>query len=384
MLARSNSTLSTRSSAGGNRRKHDDVNAVMVRYDYSAIYLENDDLEEELEDKRHALQRGKYRASIAGEESLKEIKQNAEKLMSLKEKVNKREPHESTNKIDRLKAEFDKHDNVSLRKVPDSGIKNKKYSISVERQSENEKHNSDMDVNDVVVETVEDSNCTVNKTTPKLVNNLTMFALVFRNFKVSSTHASQTEQQKSQTDGEKNTNKTRKQISNMNGYQMSSLQRNKSSKTACDVQTNQILPGFAHQQSENTKTKVVRRKRRPATVPAYAIRRPIDRSSSIMMDFKTPVYGINVQKDFTRSRRKLEEMSKLEMDSKYKYENKYELRRQRLLAMCKNNKALDERIQKFLCDIDEFKKLDKPESQLDIVPMRSKSACIFRDIEKDL
>ena len=367
MITRSKSKQNIRSYTRSNHHDNDDPKSAAVRYDYSATYLENDDLEAELQDTRYTLQRRKYRASIEGEETLKTIKQNADKLLSLKDKVNKREPHESANKISNLQVS-ENHNGRIRRQL-------------VSNKSPSETDDSKSDANAVDDDIKEDAAKETSSSATKAINNLTMFALAFRNFKASSRRNTHPDRDESDSD---------KEISNFTLHErtLGKIVRDTDSFKVKD--TNKLHPDLKTEIVYSTPTRRMQMslkckrggkgERRPATVPANSRRLSIDTCDSSEKAPKSQVYGINVQKDFTRSRRKLEEISRLEMDMKYKYENKYEARRQRLLADCKDNVTLNERIQKFLHDIDEFKKLDKPASALDKVLKRSKSAFVFRDM----
>ena len=302
-------------------------------------------MEAELQDTRHTLQRRKFRASIDGEESLKTIKLNADKLLSLKDKVNARHPHESANKISTV------HGPLYLR----SGNRQKTSTDEFANINVETTPATDSIDNEIQDEEVKDTNAVAQKA----VSNLTMFALAVRNFSALRTRRNQMDPGESDSDKNLNdTNKCNKDLQHETNQTHSSYKTNTlpATKQVCEL------------------------KRRPATIPANSRRHSV--ASSERTEVPNARYGINIQTDFTRSRRKLAELSKLDMDLKYKYENKFEARRQRLLAECKNNVELNERIKKFLNDIDEFKKLDKPVSALDKALMRSKSAFIFRDVDK--
>ena len=352
MLKRAKSKYDLRSNTRSNRHDQGDPKSAIVRYDYSATYLENDDLEAELQDTRYSLQRRKVRASIEGEESLKTIKLNADKLLSLKDKVNARVPHESANKISTV------HVPVHQR--------NSHYQKTSTSTSELPSVNTNTlaDTNGAINEIQNESNKGINRTAQKAVSNLTMFALALRNFRALRTRHNRLEQDETDGGSDKDISDTNKRHADMK------------------TETNHSNPLHNMNTLSNFK-RGGEVKRRPATVPANSRRRLSIASSGLTENVPSgQTYGINVQKDFTRSRRKLAELSKLDMDLKYKYENKFEARRQRLLADCKDNVELNERIRKFLKDIDEFKKLDKPVSALDKVLKRSKSAFIFRDKDK--
>ena len=95
-------------------------------------------------------------------------------------------------------------------------------------------------------------------------------------------------------------------------------------------------------------------------------------------------YGIHVQKDLSRSRRTLGEISKLEHDTKFKHVDKFEDRRMKLLAACKDTESIDRRIGHFLKEIDDFKKISRPDNSLERVLMRSKSAYGLRRHKTEL
>ena len=386
MSHRSNSfqgTLRATSTLG--RRNPDDPNSTTVRYDYSSTYIENEELDAELEGKTHHLQRSKYRASIEGDANLKIVKQNADELLSLKEKINKRDPNESSNKIRKFPMyNVSEYSETKDRGITESGsTAGNKVDVlelfdvvdGIHGTNSDVRHSSEQD-------------SPVSSTKP--MNTLTTFLLAFQKFKVSRLAKDQTknidEVHEDRSAHIKQKHITNDRITSLpnsaNVIKRSCVQRKKddtkypkrpksvhSSRIVCDAYANKETEGFLM---------------RPVTAPNKTRRpsRRTPRSTSVSSEY--PVYGINVQKDFTRSRRKLEEISRLEQDLKYKYVDKYEERRQRLLDSCKHNKTLDDRIQTFLHNIDEFKKTERSDSGLDRVLRKSKSAYIFRDDDRDV
>ena len=410
MLSRSNSTLTSKPFTTSNRRNQGDPSSVSVRYDYSSAYFENDGLEAELEGKRYFLQRRKYRASIDGEEYLKKEKENAERLLSLKEKVNKRDPNESSNKISKFtvhdsskqEKEFgtklsreDRHDHLGTPVLRNSSCAkqiNPSDNVTETDTETNDANAQSDEVSDTlsIEQQKQSENDHKEGDKPKLMNNLTMFLLAFQKFKVSSSTQDQLEKQKRQNRKDEYVNDKGKKPSHLIESGVKSVQHytNPDSlrefKRKRSISAVQSYSGNAYDSKKisNDETVTRKMKKRPATVPANSERhlrpKPVSETS-----FDSPVYGINVQKDFSRSRRKLAEISRLEQDLKYKYVNKYEERRKRLLADCKDTTSLDERIQKFLTKVDEFKQSGKPESKLEKILRRSKSAYIFRGTDDD-
>ena len=384
MLSRSDSSLGSRTTATLSRRNPDDPNSVTIRYDYSATYTENNELEAELEDKTQFLQWSKYRASIEGEESLKKAKQNAEELLSLKEKVNKRDPNESSNKLCKVKI----YDESKTDKAFDIMRKSKTDS----NHNGTDKDDADSDLDDVFDGTGHMTDQDSKPSKPKPLNTLTNFVLAFQKFKVSSVVKDHAVEHTAQTQEGKPTHMTQAQthrnsVTNngssiphpANADKMHCFQR----KLSTPFIENKKGTAHTSRKLSNPTTGKYNIQRRPVTVPANARRHSSYVPRATAVDSESSLYGINVQKDFTRSRRKLEEISKLEQDLKYRYVNKYEERRQRLLQGCKHNKSLDERIRKFLQNVDEFKKTDNPDSSLDKVLLRAKSAYIFRDSDRE-
>lgn len=304
------------------------MSSTNVRFDYSAIYINNDELASELESQESSLQRQQYRTSVETALVLKKAKQQADEMLSLKNALKNRDPNESSKRIARS-AGFKRPSSVKMTATP-----------SKDEPVKTDEPDSKSDVNGTLA-----NGEVTNDGGSKPINNLTMFLHSLRKFKSLGTGKRHDE--KDSQSKEENSRPVKKSSA-------------KSNKKSCK----ESLP------------------KRPATVSTTDSHRlegqicgPLE---SLLSGDRSSQYGIHVKRDHTRSRRALEELSRLEQESKYGYVNKYEERRKKLLATCKNTHELENRIQTFLTGIDEFKKVQKDSNSIEKVIMRAKSAQLTR------
>ncbi|XP_052810179.1 uncharacterized protein LOC128238367 [Mya arenaria] len=301
----------------------DDPNSYNVRFDYSHTYLDNEDLDLRLEDQALELHRERYRAGVETDELLKKAKQDADEKLQLKNKIKNRDPNESSNRV--LKS-------AELKRRPSKLVCDKQFVENASKTPTNEQTpEKDSTTENLMGEENEKLD---EPRQPKCINNLTMFLLSVHTFKKNIT----------QKKDDKNVTEKK------NIFDSDSKEKKVPSHKK---KPPQLLP------------------KRPSS---YHLGDTRSRSQSLPIgneDDKSQ-YGMHVRTDFTRSRRRLEEISRLEQDSKYGYVNKYEERRKKLLAQCKDTQTLDGRIKSFLHEIDEFKVLSSAENSLEKVLMRSK------------
>lgn len=309
--------------------EHEDPASFNVRFDYSNAYLENVYLENQLEDHASLLHREKYRMCVETDELLKKTKQNVDEMVQLKNAVKNRDPFESSNRVS---------------KSADLKRRQRKDSVTQNSQSESNEHNnialnsaqsgSNSDAADSVKELVDKG--ATGQTLSKPLNTLTMFLLSLQTFK-------------------RNSNQAKKMEATVTSEQTTNSRRN--SAPPVPVKTHSKRASSFHARDLKIKE-----------TPEGGL---VDESTK-------PQYGIHVKRDHSRSRRKLEEISKLEQNSKFGYVNKYEERRKKLLAECKDTKSVNERIQHFLKNVDDFKKEAMEENSLEKVLIRSRSAQLNR------
>lgn len=319
--------------SGKQRAEHDDPPPYNIRFDYSDTYLDNEDLDLQLEDQADELHREKFRMCVETDEILKKTKQNADEMLQLKNAIKNRDPYESSNRVlksaDCKRKSSSKQLNVNFSDSQETASKQTtaaNFENSVDKQKESSQ---------------EENEDTEKKVESKPLNTLTMFLLSLQTFK-------------------------------RHGLQRKEEANKKSQTQHTEPHPEHHLPrmSIGHQDSNTKRPSSFHHGERSShgSVRKHHVTDEKDESQ----------YGIHVKKDFTRSRRKLEEISKLEQDSKYGYINKYEERRKKLLAACKDTKTVDERIKLFLKDVEEFKVMSSADNSLEKVLMRTKSARFVR------
>ncbi|KAH3735747.1 uncharacterized protein LOC127850484 [Dreissena polymorpha] len=306
-------------------------NTFNVRFDYSDTYLDNEELDHQLENQSDELNRERYRAGVEADELLKKTKKDADEKMQLKNKIKNRNMTESTDRVT-------KSANIK-RKLSQPVCVRPKSTVAKERIEEESEDNPDG--NDTLDEIAVGIKTTDNSDKPRAFHNLTMFLLALHRRKP------RTAQNKS---------------SDKKDYKIDRLIANET-VTKSDAGNRPAIQNLTQ-----TRPSVVL-SRRPASYHVGDAR-----GKTPPVDTDKAQYGIHVQKDFTRSRRTLGDISKLEQDAKYGFVNKFEERRKRLLAECRDTGALNDRIKYWMKDVDELKILSSPENSLERVLLRSKAS----------
>ncbi|KAL4233452.1 hypothetical protein ACF0H5_008133 [Mactra antiquata] len=330
---------------------------VVVRFDYSSAHLDNEFLTNELEDREFELWREKQRMCAETNESIKKAKKDANDMQQLKDAVQKRDPNESP---DRVVKSADYKKRPSLKNIVSDMTKsnaelgNKKQSAGKDLKS-----SDDVDEIDGSVKTEKNEKGESDTFKSKPLNTLTMFLLSIQNFKRAGNQAMKNE-------SNKNTTKPMPTLPE-------GIQGSKDGKTRKDEKG---VKGSAKGRKGDKGTKLEVWKR-PASYHAGQTR-VVDRRSSIMENRPESQYGIHTKKDHTRSRRKLEEICRIEQDYRYGPVNKYEERRRKLLSASKDTKSLDDRIKHFLKDVEDFNTLSRDENSLEKVLLRTKSHRLSR------
>ena len=332
LIIQKTTMTSYRKFSGKQRGDHDEPPTYNIRFDYSNTYLDNEDLDNRLEDHAYELNREQFRRNVETDKMLKETKQNADEMLQLKNAIKNRDPYESSNRVS---------SSADLKRRPSN--KQLLASVSVENDTiaENDGLDTDTDTNGNIKEDeVGGSHEADKKIQSKPLNNLTMFLLSLQTFKRNN-HQRKPDSHKTHA-----------------GESLSNTEQSQNRSSTMSNSNQMKRPSSYHGGDQRL---------------YESGRHRTDRSKA-----EGSQYGIHVKKDHTRSRRKLEELSKLEQDSKYGYVDKYEERRKKLLASCKDTKTIDDRIQTFLKDVDEFKLLSSAENSLEKVLLRSKSARLSR------
>lgn len=320
--------------SGKQRAEQDDPPPYNIRFDYSNTYLDNEDLNLQLEDQADELHRERFRMCVETDEILKKTKQNANEMLQLKNAIKNRDPYESSNRV--LKSADLKH-RLSTRQFKNSEV------VADENVSKSTSElKVDTDEKQPRKKEQAKSEETQNKLKLKPLNTLTMFLLSLQTFK---RHGNQRKE-----DGVKKSFHT----------EMHAKPSSEHTQSTASIGHDRFLCN------------------RPASYHHCEQDKHL-RYSQVTDKKEESQYGLHIKKDFTRSRRKLEEISKLEQDSKYGFVDKYEERRKKLLAACRDTRQTDERIKLFLQDVEEFKMISSADNSLDKVLMRTKSANFSRN-----
>lgn len=299
----------------------DDPASFNIRYDYSDTHFDNEELETQFEDQADEIYREKYRMIVETDEILKKAKQNADEMLQLKEKVNCRDPDDSSELV-RSSTEL-------RRRQPSLGAGILQSSDDTRTQHEHRFADDKTDKHQV-------STLTNSKTDTgkqgylKPLTDYTMFLLSIQRAKRPQAHPHQ--------------------------FLTEGWDKKRDKKKTDETDSKQIP------------------KKRPVKSALRSKRSPEQHGSCEDSGKKNALYGIHVKKDFSRSRRELEEISRLEQDIKYGNVDRYEERRKRLLAKCKDTQSLQDRINFFLKDVDEFKLLCKKGNSVDKVLLRTKTS----------
>ena len=323
-----------RHSASKTKMAKDELQNRHIRFDYSDTYMDNDDLDIDLEDQEYQLRREQFRKAVESEKNYKKVKQNADEMLQLKNALKNRDPNETSKRISKS-ADLNRRSSNSRSQMGHAstcnGVNiNKEVGESIDNNIETE----------VFIDGHKDE---VDSKPKTRTNNLTMFLLSLQKLKglgFRQNLEKQTQQDKKEdAKDDRFTNQTYTRSMERQDI----LGRPSSFKSVIQSVVSQRNKGESD---------------------------PKSRASS--------QYGIHVKRDFTRSRRELEEISRIEQDGKYGYVNKYEERRKRLLDSCKNTDNLKQRINLFLKDVDEFKRETCNVKSTDKVIFRSKSAQLSR------
>jgi len=300
-----------------------------IRYDYSATHLDNEELAIQFEDQVDDISRDKYRMMVETDKLLKKAKQSADDMLLLKNKVKIRQPNESSEKV---------RNSLRPKRHSVGAILSHNQAANKQSNGENkhttETHNHLVDGKHETGEVVDDDEV-------KPSNNLTMFLLSIQRVK---------RPQAQQTFHERNDER---------------LDKRKPTDAEIKRKLQQRPMTSAHMTS------------RPGGYLNGDRTNPEEEDS---MEGARQQYGIHVRKDFSRSRRELEEVSKLERGGNNRCVNKYEERRQQLLARSKDTQSLQHRINYFLKNVDEFKCSDDssrvlPRSKTTLHSNRSPYVC---------
>ena len=290
-----------------------------IKLDYSDTYLENEELENELDNKVRGLQKAKYKASIDRDENLERARREAEEIQKLSEAVKKHGPRE-----DYLKESSNKlFDSSNVREDVSMNILNSTHdSIDPTGDSDDEKE-------DVV------------RLKPV---NIAMFKLNIRNFKRKMTEA--------------------KGHDAFGIGSFSGLTR-KSQSAQTSFSTSRRRPDVPPPMFLRPRTAIKQRKVKDGEVLEAMDIQPI------------VIQGVHTRKfHSTRSRRELQEISKIQQEEKFGKPDRKAEERKKVAAWAKGDGKLELRIKKFLHDVEEFKRRGR-KSEFPLLQMMRSSSVAF-------
>ncbi|KAL3882662.1 hypothetical protein ACJMK2_028980 [Sinanodonta woodiana] len=292
-----------RSSTIVGKRQSDDPPKPPVKFDYSEIYSENDELDLELDLTKTHINRAQYRARTDLDDNIKQVKKNAEGMKHLQEAIKNYDSKELCRSISRRDIKPGGKSNEDSNENTTAGLENKTGSekrIARENSTENQKEDESIG---------------------KPRNTLTMFLMSLQRIQTAKQVKKQTVREDDDQSEESFPLRTQSTC-----VQYAGPGRSRS-----------VCYGRPRANSLNVNIKGMR--------PRIA-------SSSTY----------NADKQHSRSRRKLESISKLEQSFKFDKPSIYEERRKTLLANSKQNADLQMRVKGFLKNIDEFKSKSKTNS----------------------
>ncbi|KAK3589356.1 hypothetical protein CHS0354_010001 [Potamilus streckersoni] len=293
----------SRSSTMSGKRQSDDPPKPPVKFDYSEIYSENDELDLELDLTKTYINRAQYRARTDLDDNIKQVKKNAEGMKNLQEAIKNYDSKELCRNISRRDIKPVRKPNEETNGNTAASLETRTGSeehIAREKRTENQKEDE-------------------SNTKPK--NTLTMFLM--------SLHRIQTAKQVKKHSVKEEENQSEE------SYPLRT--QSTSIRSAAPGRSKSVCYGGPRADSLNVQIKGMR----PRIV-----------SSSTY----------NADKQHSRSRRQLETISKLEQSFKFDKPSVYEERRKTLLANSKENADLQRRVKIFLKNIDEFKSKSKTNS----------------------
>lgn len=280
-----------------------------IKIDYSTTYQENSILSEDLEGKIASIHRAKFRASVDTDEALKEARKEAEEIQRLSSAIRRGEIKDSVSLYDRRS-----HTPKSRQSTPRTNevLCDEIHNTSFESRPQTHKENS------------------VRRDSDKPpASTLTMFAISMQKLTASKSAS-------------KNDNKVMQR--NILGYR--------------SFMSLRCLSSPAYLRKDRQK-----RQRRPAIVRLQELKDgQVMEAQDIPVMRPEVVYAMQLRKRHIRSRRELQELSKMEHEEKFGKPNKTDEVRQRRYAWAKGTNELNTRIRSFLTDVESFnKQQNKPD-----------------------
>lgn len=274
-----------------------------IKIDYSTTYQENAALSTNLEGKIASIHKAKFRASVDTDEALKEARKEAEEIQRLSSAIKRGEIKDSVTLYERQSNTPKSRQNTPrTTEIVGTSLSRPQTSVETSARRESDK---------------------------PAVSTLTMFALSMQKFTMS----------KSAT---KKDNKVLQR--NIQGYR--------------SFMSLRCLSSPAYLRKDRQK-----RQRRPAIVRFQELKDgEVMEAQDIPVMRPEVVYAMQLSKRHIRSRRELQEISKMEHEEKFGKTDKTDEFKQRRIAWAKGNSELNTRIRSFLTDVESFnKQQNKPD-----------------------
>lgn len=288
-----------------------------IKIDHSSIHQENATLLNCLEGKIASISKQKFRRTIDTDDALKEARREAEEMTRLTSAIKKGEIKDSVSLYDKQSHTPKSRDGVGTTQMMDT--------MRTSNSGSRPRTTTDNRQRDIG---------------KPVLSNFTMFAISMQKSKISTSPT-----------------KSDKQVlqRNVQGYR--------------SFMSLRCFSSPAYLRKDRSK-----RVRRPAIVRYQDLK-----DGEVMEAQDIPVmkpevaYAIQLRKRHVRSRRELQEMSKLEQEEKHGKSEKPEDFKQRKLAWAKGNNVLNNRIKSFLTDVESFNKQQKKPDYLISDLIRPKS-----------
>lgn len=305
--------------------------------DWSETYLENGQLDNQLESTIHQIRKAKFKATIDSDYSLMEARRQAEEIQQLSKAIKQKDRPNSVKLYDSSARSGAFSKSRASSAVMSDSISEKdemcgEKSLSCDDQSESSDSNKLVSAKTEKTDNVNHQNGRTEEEIKLRPVNVAMFKLTLRGF-----------------------NRNRQSESSSNEHHRQSI-------SAQNVrQTQSASHANARDRARNIRDlkRSGGRPRRPVT---SKLRQLKDGEVLEAVDIHpVVVFGINTRKlKDTKSRRELEELSKIQQEQKFgKPDKEKEERKLKMTAWAKGDGTLDRKIRNFISDVEEFKKRSK-------------------------
>ncbi|XP_033740551.1 uncharacterized protein LOC117327606 [Pecten maximus] len=315
-----------------------------IKLDYSETYFENEILDSELESKLAQIGRERYRVSVERDETLKEARKVAEDMQQLSDAIKKGAIADSVSIFS-----GGKDGKNGDEKVSDRSAKTSMDSLC----NDVNRINTNMNQGDSDTTSETKGSDTDSDKPRRTVNTLTMFALSMQKFASPIRH----------------------RIPAQTANDSKTKQENPSTTRPPHPQKRQAHSAFARPPGQRAYPRLERRPKsqRPITFRQRRIKDGEVLEAADVMPIMVNEISLHKRKQ-TRSRRELQEMSKMEQKELSLKIDREEERKKKLFNWAKGGNELDQRIKCFVKNCEEFNRKRQPHEMLLDTPRRSKTS----------